>query len=181
MLTVTIPESEIFDPKDETFYTTKKVQLSLEHSLVSISKWEAKHCKPFLTDASKTEEEILDYIKCMTLNQNVDADTYKCIPANILLQIKQYIESPMTATTISGGKQTSKKQIMTSELLYYYMIAYQIPFECQKWHLNRLMTLIRICDAKNQDPKKNKMKVNDVMKQNASLNAARKKALGTKG
>lgn len=182
MLKIDVPGCEFYDEREEVFVNTKSIQLSLEHSLVSISKWEAIYCKPFLSDAPKTEQEVIDYIKCMTLTQNVDPDVYKCIPSEELIKIKNYIEAPMTATTISGGKQQhNKKQILTSELIYYYMIAYQIPFECQKWHLNRLMMLIQVCDAKNQDPKKNKMSVNDVRKQNASLNAARRKAMGTKG
>lgn len=183
MLRITIPATELWDENKEEFITIKEQTLQLEHSLVSLSKWESKWCKPFLSKDIKTEEETLDYIRCMTITQNVDPNVYNFIPNNIREEIKEYIEAPMTATWFNddkngkGGKGNSEQ--ITSELVYYWMIAQNIPFECEKWHLNRLLTLIKVCNVKNQPPKKMSKKA--LMSRNAALNAARRKQLNTKG
>ena len=180
MLQITIPGREYYDEVKEEFVNTKEQTLQLEHSLVSLSKWESKWCKVFLSKQEKTNEETLDYIKCMTLTQNVNPEIYKYLTEENIEQINSYIEAPMTATYFSkdekGGQ--SREQI-TSELIYYWMISLNIPFECQKWHLNRLLTLIRVCNIKNQPPKK--MSKSALMSRNAKLNAARRKQLHTKG
>ena len=180
MLQITIPAVELWDERKQEFVTTKEQTLSLEHSLVSISKWESKWCKPFLTKQEKTFEETLDYIKCMTLTQNVDPEVYNYLTNENIKEINEYIGAPMTATYFSDEKtsKTSREQV-TAELIYYWMIAFNIPFECQKWHLNRLLTLIKVCNIKNQPPKKRSKK--DIMSRNAALNAARRKQLNTKG
>ncbi len=180
MLRITIPAVELWDEAKQEFIYTKEQTLSLEHSLVSISKWESKWCKPFLTKQEKTFEETLDYIKCMTLTQNVDPEVYNYLTNENIKEINEYIGAPMTATYFSDEKtsKTSREQV-TAELIYYWMIAFNIPFECQKWHLNRLLTLIKVCNIKNQPPKKRSKK--DIMSRNAALNAARRKQLNTKG
>jgi len=180
MLRITIPAVEQWDEAKQEFIYTKEQTLSLEHSLVSISKWESKWCKPFLTKQEKTFEETLDYIKCMTLTQNVDPEVYNYLTNENIKEINEYIGAPMTATYFSDEK-TSKisREQVTAELIYYWMIALNIPFECQKWHLNRLLTLIKVCNIKNQPPKKRSKK--DIMSRNAALNAARRKRLNTKG
>jgi len=180
MLRITIPAVEQWDEIKQEFVFTKEQTLSLEHSLVSLSKWESKWCKPFLTKQEKTFEETLDYIKCMTLTQNVDPEVYNYLTNGNIKEINEYIGAPMTATYFSDEKtsKTSREQV-TSELIYYWMIALNIPFECQKWHLNRLLTLIKVCNIKNQPPKKRSKK--DIMSRNAALNAARRKQLNTKG
>lgn len=181
MLTVVIPETEEFDPKTNSFYIRKREVLTLEHSLVSLAKWESKWKKPFLSDKNTTLEETLDYIRCMTITQNVDPSVYHRLPASVIKQINDYITDPMTATTFSEDQtKRPSREIITAEIIYYWMVALQIPFECQKWHLNRLITLIRVCNIKN-DPDKKKMSRRDIYKQNAALNAARRKVLGTKG
>lgn len=180
MLRITIPAIELWDENKEEFINTKEQTLQLEHSLVSLSKWESKWNKPFLSKDTKTEEEELDYIKCMTITQNVDPNIYKFIPLNVREEIKEYINAPMTATWFSEDKNTkSSSEQITSELIYYWMIAQNIPFECEKWHLNRLITLIKICNIKSQPPKKMGKKA--IMSRNAALNAARRKQLNTKG
>ena len=180
MLQITIPAIELWDENKEEFINTKEQTLQLEHSLVSLSKWESKWNKPFLSKDTKTEEEELDYIKCMTITQNVDPNVYKFIPLNIREEIKEYINAPMTATWFSEDKNTkSSSEQITSELIYYWMVAQNIPFECEKWHLNRLITLIKICNIKSQPPKKMGKKA--IMSRNAALNAARRKQLNTKG
>lgn len=180
MLRITIPAVELWDEAKQEFIYTKEQTLSLEHSLVSLSKWESKWCKAFLTKQEKTFEETLDYIKCMTLTQNVDPEVYDHLTNKNIEEINNYIDAPMTATYFSDDKtvKTSREQI-TAELIYYRMIALNIPFECQKWHLNRLITLIKVCNIKNQPPKKRSRK--EIMSRNAALNAARKKQLNTKG
>jgi len=180
MLRITIPAVELWDERKQEFIITKEQTLQLEHSLVSISKWESKWCKPFLTKQEKTFEETLDYIKCMTLTQNVDPEVYNYLTNENIKEINEYIGAPMTATYFSDEKtsKTSSEQV-TAELIYYWMIAFNIPFECQKWHLNRLLTLIKVCSIKNQPPKKRSRK--EIMSRNAALNAARRKQLNTKG
>ena len=185
MLQITIPAAirEDFDEeKNEFIYTpiTKEQTLQLEHSLVSLSKWESKWCKAFLSKTPKTDEETLDYIRCMTLTQHVNPDIYNYLSRENIEAINRYIESPMTATYFSEDKNSKgSREVVTSELIYYWMIALNIPFECQKWHLNRLLTLIRVCNVKNAPPKK--MSKRDIMSRNAQLNAARRKQLNTKG
>ncbi len=181
MLRITVPiSSEGWDEQKEEFVTAEERIVELEHSLVSLSKWESKWCKPFLSSDDKTEEEILDYIKMMTLTENVTDDVYSHFTADNFKEINDYINAPMTATTFSDNKNGKRsREIITSELIYYWMVALQIPFECQYWHLNRLLTLVRVCNIKNEPPKK--MSKRDIMSRNASLNAARRKQLNTKG
>ena len=181
MLTITIPGIDDWDEKTERFVTRVGEQtLRLEHSLVSLSKWESKWHKSFLSSKSRTNEEILDYIRCMTLTQNVDPDVYYRLSDDNVREIKAYIDDPMTATTFSDdGNQKKSRETITAELIYYWMIVHQIPFECRKWHLNQLLTLIQVCNVKNAPPKKRSKK--DIMSQQAKLNAARKKQLGTRG
>ena len=180
MLHITIPAQEYFDPSTETFVDTKEITLTLEHSLVSVSKWESKWCKPFLSKDAKTPEETIDYIKCMTLTQNVTPETYNRLSNANLDEIKKYIEDPHTATFINEGPGGSRShEAITSELIYYWMTALNIPWEAQKWHLNRLLMLIRVCNLKQQ-PKK-KMSQRELMSRNAALNAARRQKLHSKG
>lgn len=178
MLKVTIPPFELYDEEVEEFIVSKGATLLLEHSLVSLSKWESKWCKPFLTKEEKTIQETFDYIVCMTITQNVDPRVYLNIPQVIINQVRDYIDSPMTATVIT--KQTKgNRETITAEIIYYWMIALNIPFECQKWHLNRLLTLINVCNIKNSPSKK--ISRRELMTRNTALNAARRKALNTKG
>lgn len=180
MLTISVPATEIFDEIRDEFVYVEACALQLEHSLISISKWESKWCKPFLVNKDKTSEEIIDYIKCMTLNKHVDNNVYRCLTQSNISQINDYIGAPMTATYFSTPERGGKNgEQITSELIYYWMIALNIPFECQKWHINRLLTLVRVCNIKNQPPKK--MSKRDIISRNAALNAARRQQLNTKG
>lgn len=181
MLRITVPATESWDEKTEEFVTTAKEQtLQLEHSLVSLSKWESNWCKPFLTKEGKTYQETIDYIKCMTISPNVDDAVYDRLTRSNIEAINEYIEAPMTATTFNERTQKGgAKEQITSELIYYWMISLNIPMECQKWHLNRLLTLIRVCNIKNTPPRK--MSKRDIMSQYASLNAARRSQMNSKG
>lgn len=180
MLKIEIPETEMFDEKSQEFISCKKQTLVLEHSLVSVSKWESKWHKPFMSKEDKTEEEAIDYIKCMTITQNVDDKVYKCLSHENIKQINDYIEDPMTATWFNdSNKGRRSNEIVTSEIIYYWMIALNVPLECQKWHLNKLMTLIQVCNIKNQ-PQKSRSR-NEILKSNAALNAARRKKYHTSG
>jgi hypothetical protein len=179
-LKIEIPEREFFDEEKSQFINVQRTTLTMEHSLVSISKWESKWHIPYLSDKPKTKEQTIDYLRCMTITQNVDPFLFNCIPDRELLKIKDYIENPMTATTFAKeeGKGHTKK-ILTSEVLYYYMIAFNIPVEFEKWHLNRLLTLIKVCSEENK-PKK-KIGSKQLANKYASLNAARRAKLKSKG
>lgn len=180
MLQIKIPATEAWDERKEEFVTTNEEQvLQLEHSLVSISKWESKWHKPFLGKTEKTNEEAMDYIRCMTITQNVKPEVYSRITGPIINQVNEYISDSMTATTFSSRNAGISREIITAELIYYWMISLNIPMECQKWHINRLLTLIRICNVKNAPAKK--MSKREIASRYASLNAARRKQLNSRG
>lgn len=182
MLTITIPGRELFDEKTSTFSTTKEQKIVLEHSLVSLSKWEAKWHKPFMSQDPKTQEETIDYVRCMTITQNVDTNIYNYLTKQNIEDVYKYIENQMTATWFNdtAKPQRGKKEVITSELIYYWMIALKIPIECQKWHLNRLLTLIRVANIKNSSNDK-KMGKKEILKSNAEINASRRKLTGSSG
>ena len=183
MLTITVPAVEGWDENREEFVTIQEQTLCLEHSLISISKWESKWHKPFLSDDLRTDEESIDYVRCMTLNKNVDPNVYYMLTKDNVKQIHDYIENPMTATTFnnlySNQSKTSKRTIVTNELIYYWMLQYNIPFKCEKWHINRLLTLIRVCEVKNSPAKK--MSKRDLASRYAEINAANRKKFNSKG
>lgn len=182
MLTISIKGIEQYDEAANEFITTEDTVLNLEHSLISISKWEAKWQKPFLSKYNKkTVDETLDYVKCMTLNKNVDENVYTALSDDELIKINNYIENPMTATRFPdiNKKSGSSSEEITAELIYYWMVAYNIPFECEKWHLNRLLTLVKVCEFKNTPEKK--MSKSEIMNRNRMLNEQRKQQLQTKG
>lgn len=178
MLRLTIPAMEMYD-EQRGFLYTKAQTISLEHSLVSISKWEAKWKKPFLSQKLEWGKVGADYVRCMTLTQNVDPDVYLGLRPEQMLEITAYINDPMTATTVRDLGRRGENRVITSELIYCWMILYGIPFECQKWHLNRLLTLIRVCGAEGGS--KQKMTQAEIMAQNRAVNAARRKQFKTRG
>lgn len=184
MLKLHVPASEWFDDETQTFVLqSKPCDLMLEHSLLSLSKWEAKWKKPFLEEnPPRTDEEFLDYIRCMTINQGIDPMAYYNLTEESITKIRDYIADPMTATTVrkhNNKRPGGPRKIITSELIYSWMVNYGIPFECQKWHLNRLLMLIEVCNAENGEQKK--MSPREVMRENASLNAMRRAQRKSKG
>lgn len=182
MLHITIPAvKERWDEINEVFLEgTEEVTLDLEHSLVSLSKWESKWCVPFLSKRDKTTEEVIDYIKCMTITKDVPDYIYENLTEVNFKCISSYIEAPMSATWFSEDKmRRPSRETVTSELIYYWMIALNIPMECQYWHLNRLMTLIKVCNIKNTPPKK--MGRRELMNRNAALNASRRQRFNSRG
>lgn len=180
MLRIEIVIAESFNDDTQEFITEDSKELHLEHSLVSLSKWESKWEKPFLGNKDVTSDELLDYIKCMTLN-DVDDDIYNELTQKNVDDIAEYIQGSHTATTISGsgGKKKNSREVVTSELIYYWMVAHRIPFECQYWQLNRLMTLVQICNVQNQPEKK--MSKRELLERNKTLNAERRAKYNTKG
>lgn len=179
-LTITVPEREFYDEKSGRFIVIHKTTLQFEHSLLSISKWEAKWHKPYLSKTEKKDYEALDYLRCMCLTKNVDPNVYLAISSKQMQQINEYINNPMTATTIKRRDQKPSREIITNELVYYWMTSLQIPFDpCEKWHFNRLMTLIEVASIKNQPSKK--MPKNQAMRERAALNAQRRAKYNTKG
>lgn len=180
MLQITVPATELWDEQKREFVYVKEQTLQLEHSLVSLSKWESKWCKSFIAAKHKTREEALDYIRCMTLTCDVSPNVYKCLTNENIRQIKDYIDAPMTATTVREDRNNKpNREIITAELVYHWMIETQVPFECREWHLNNLIMLIRVRYAKLQPPKK--MTQTEIMARNKVLNEARKKEWNTTG
>lgn len=180
MLEIVVPKQEVYiEDTNEFAYLEKDQILQLEHSLLSLSKWESRWHKAYLSKQEKSNEETVDYIRCMTITPKVNPETYKFLTAENIRDITAYIEDPMTAISFrSQERQGGAIETPTAEMIYYAMIASNIPFECQKWHLNRLLALIRVCSIKNQPPKK--IGQQDLMKR-AALNELRKKRLKTRG
>lgn len=180
MLQIIVPGTEFWDAQKQEFITTTEQKLQLEHSLVSLSKWESKWCKPFLSSTNKTDEEVLDYIRCMTITQNVKPETYRSLTIDNMSKIDAYINAPMTATTFTD-RETRKfnREVITAEIIYYWMVSLNIPSHYEKWHLNRLLALIKVCNIKNQPPRR--MSRRETLSQQAALNASRRKQFNTKG
>lgn len=178
MIEIVVPESEVYNEETNEFIQTKRCVLKLEHSLVSLSKWESKWHKAFLGPQDKTAEEIADYIRCMSINPAPDY-IFNFLTQDDVNKIQDYISNPMTATVVKEIPGKSNNEVVTSELIYYWMVALEIPFECEKWHLNRLLTLIKVCNIKNQPQKK--MSNRAILEQNRAINAARRKKFHTKG
>jgi hypothetical protein len=181
MLRATVPGAELFDEEKQQFITRESITLKLEHSLASISKWESYWKKPFLgKEEEKTTAEVNHYINCMSVDGDIPDETFSYIPNEIYSQITDYINDPMTATWFKEDKSSARnKDVLTSEVLYYYMIAQNVPIECENWHLNRLITLLRVCGEKNQPQKK--MNKKDWIAQRRALNEARRSRFNTKG
>lgn len=181
MLRLVIPEEEGWDEQAEKFVILPRVELDLEHSLVSVSKWESLYEKPFLSPGDKTPQEIFGYLKAMVITPNTDLDVLHRCPQKSIDEIQHYIDSRQSATTFSQiqERRGPAGETITSELIYYWMVAAQIPWEAQYWHLNRLLTLIRIASIKNSKPKK--MSKHEIAMRNRELNAQRRAQLGTKG
>ena len=180
MLTIVVPGVEMFDDQSQEFVTQGDVTLELEHSLVSLSKWESKHEKPFLGKQEKTTEETLDYVRCMIVTPNVSEEVISKLSEENLMAVNGYIDSKMTATWFNEPPGAPKsRDVITAELIYYWMVVFQIPFQCEHWHLNRLFTLIRVCNIKQAKPKK--MTRAELAARNRELNAQRREQLGSKG
>jgi hypothetical protein len=180
MLKISVPLSEGFDEETQEFVVLKDFELELEHSLASLSKWEQKFEKPFLGAGDKENEEVFEYIKLMTLTPDVPNGIYDLLTAENVAAVNKYINAKMTATTFREiGPQRTSREIITAEIIYYWMVAMQIPFECQHWHLNKLITLVRVCNEKNKPAKK--MSRGEAARRQRELNAQRKANLGTTG
>lgn len=184
MLQLHIPETELFDEQLGCFFIVRECTLKLEHSLISVSKWESKWKRPFIDPINKrTVEETVDYIKCMTIDSGVDPNVYRAITNDMVNKVNAYISDPMSAFKPKKKEgQGSMKKVITSEDIYYWMIAGEIPFECQKWHLNRLLSLVsKVSEETEKAKNTKKMPKGKVASNYAAINAARRQALGTKG
>lgn len=181
MLTITVPKQELFNEEDNTFTNFDEVTIELEHSLISLSKWESFWEKPFLVKVDKTTEEMLYYIKSMTLTPEVPEDVYSRLSSDNINAINAYIDAKMTATWFKDSAPSPRNtEIITAEVIYYWMVALTIPFECQYWHLNRLLTLVQVCNRKNA-PAGKKMSKRELAARNRALNEQRKNQYGTSG
>ena len=180
MLTIIVPNTELYDEQKNEFIQIKEQTLVLEHSLVSIAKWESKWKKSYLSSKEKTYEEIIDYIKCMTITKNVNPLIYKSLNKNALESIERYINDPMTATYFSErDNRPAGPSVITAEIVYYWMISLGVPMECQKWHFNRLIALIKVCNIKNNPGKR--MSNREILTRNQALNEERKLKYNTRG
>lgn len=178
-LTLYVDSTELYDSSTRTFIQVKPHKLVLEHSLISISKWESKHHKMWLESKDKTGSELLDYIRCMTINGDVPPTVYYALSRQNLSDILAYMDDPMTASNVYDPPSKGHSELVSSELIYYWMIQYGIPFECEKWHINRLLMLIKICTRKNSVMSKADKKAMD--QRRAAINAQRKARLNTRG
>jgi len=180
MLYLTIPEKEFYNEETETFFEAEPIDLELEHSLISLSKWESKFQKPFLSNEKKTPGEILEYVYFMIVTPNISRDVIYQITQESLDEITDYIESKQSATTFGEmPKSNVRSETITSELIYYWMVSFNIPMECEKWHLNRLFSLIKICNIKQGKPKKPSK--NEIAQRNRELNEQRRAQYNTRG
>lgn len=183
MLPIYIPAQDLYDEETEKFIDIPEANLVLEHSLVSLSKWEQKWKKPFLGREEKTTQETIDYVRCMNLTPDVPPEVFLYLPNYVLNQVSEYINDDMTATWFAETKnqpRSNSGEVITAEIIYYWLVALTIPFEVQYWHLNTLLTLIKVTNIKN-DPKKKMMPKRDAAEQQRMLNAERKARLNTKG
>lgn len=179
-LSIRVPGKELFNSATGEFIETQDTVLTLEHSLLSLAKWEAKWHKPFFSREEKTREESLDYIRCMTINGVHDPNVYLALTKENTDEILAYMQDPMTATTIKKENRKASREVITNELIYYWMTALNIPFDpCQKWHLSRLLTLIEVCSVKNAPAKK--MSKSSILRQQHALNAQRRAKYHTSG
>jgi len=176
MIEIKLQKSERFDHSTQSFVYEEETVLQLEHSLRAVAEWESKWKKPFLS-SRKTGEEFVDYIRCMS-EATVEENDLMRLTENDLQRIESYINDPMTATKFSDKKGGARK-IITNEEIYYLMAKYGIPFECDRWHLSRLLTLIHVCAAKNAGPKK--MSLSESVSLQTRLNEQRRKRTGSKG
>lgn len=187
MLIINIPASEYWDEKKEKFINIPEYTLHMEHSLVSISKWEAEWEKPFLNEKeTRSDEETISYIKYMTIEQNIPDIVFQNLSNDIRLKINNYIEKKMTATWFREEPKSTmlkKREVITSEVIYYWMVELNIPVEFQKWHINRLLTLIKVCNEKHKEASgdKKKMSKSELMARNRALNMQRRAKMKSKG
>ena len=182
MLKITISAGEFFNEETEEFINLEPTDVEFEHSLVSLSKWESEYQKPFLDNKEKTPEEIYRYVELMVITPNFDLKTLERMTQEDVEKINAYLESPQSATTFGHmPKRPGRGEIITSELIYFWMVSYEIPFECQYWHLNRLFALVKICNIKNDSKSNRSMPRHEIASRNRELNEQRKKKLGTSG
>lgn len=182
MLKLLVPGEEHFNEETSEFIDLEAFELELEHSLISLSKWESIHQKPFLDRGDKTPEQILSYIECMILTPVWPEGLLHRLSKENLAEIEEYIQGSQSATTFGEmPERRGRGETVTSELIYYWMVAFQIPFETETWHLNRLLALIRICNIKNQPPSKQRMSKNEMARRRRELNEQRRAQYGTNG
>lgn len=188
MLELVIPKQhyEFFDETSGEFLPPidiKETKIQVEHSLISLKKWEQTWHKPFLDRNEKTYEELSDYIRCMTLNKGIDPNVYHWIPKEEIEKVIKYIEDPMTATWFKDntliGAQKNKRDVITAEIIYYWMISLNVPVEFERWHLNQLLTLIKVINIKNEKPKP--VNREEAAKERAELNKRRRAEFNSRG
>lgn len=180
ILVLEFPEYDQFDRVTEEFVTFPPARLTLVHNLLSIVRWESKWKRSFVDRPPSSVDEVIDYVECMADGQPSVPHMLERLTRDHTEAIKAYIADPMSASVmLSRPGQTKSSEKMTSDLIYYYMVTFQIPFEAEEWHLNRLLMLIRICNAKQSAGQKTNSK--SAASQRAALNRARRARAGSRG
>ena len=188
MKTIIVPKQDLWDENTERFIAVPQTTLLLEHSLLSLSEWESDYKKPYIVNnprlaEPRTRKETLDYVKCMTLNRDevTDENVYLALSNSQLREIDEYINDKRTATTfVKNPTERPGGKFITSELIYYWMSTFNIPYiPCETWHLNRLLTLIKVCSEEQKAPNKKNKRSN--LEEQRRLNEMRRKQLGTSG
>ena len=178
MLQLKLPKIRLFKEATEEYVYYEPLTVKLEHSLISIQRWESKWHKSFLSAESLTQEELFDYIRCMSLNPDIDPTFVSRLTPDDFNKIREYMNEPMTATVIHRSKpRGGRPPIITAELIYYWMTAYNIPFECSKWHIKQLLTLVEVCSVKSNPGGKTR----GTAAERAAMNKARRAKTGSKG
>jgi hypothetical protein len=173
---------ELFDDKLNEFVERKEFILELEHSLIALSKWESKWEKPYMGTEKKTTEEVLGYIQCMCMTSDIPPEVFLNLTSEHFKEVNAYVDAKMSATWFNDRPTgPGRKEIITAEIIYYWMISLNIPFECENWHLNRLITLIKVCSSKNAPAKTNKMGKAEMLAERNRLNAKRKAEANSRG
>lgn len=162
------------------------VYLRFEHSLVSLSEWEQEYEKPFYSSKTvdnRTEKEMVSYFEYMLISGIEYRPLVRLASPEQMLALTHYINKGSTATTVKEmAQKAGPNETPTSELMYYWLVAFKIPFKpTDEWHLHRLLMLVKVCGAKSTPSGRNKVNKRELAMSMREINEQRLRDLGTKG